>query len=126
MTSIEGVDRPGSFVSFIYGTCTPSGGEQPSCTPPFEVQVSPLCSHLDVVAGAPVWKTRRIRGAPLGRNPDGAPVLFTRGAQIKVYRGHGSDAGLPLRVLQALRSINQVPPVVGPDADIPRPRAGIL
>jgi hypothetical protein len=126
LTTIQGLDRPGSFVSFIYGTCTPNGGEQSSCTPPFEIQVSPLCSHLDVVAAAPVWKMRQIRGAPLGKNPDGAPVLFTRRAQVKVYRGQGSYAGVAFRVFYALRSINNVRPVVGADDDIPGPGTGVL
>jgi hypothetical protein len=126
LAGIEGLDRPREFVSFIYGTCTPRGGEQPSCTPPFEIQIFPLCWHLHVVASAPGWKRRRIRGAPLGRNPDGAPVLFTRRIQVKVYRGEGSDADLPLRVLHALRSINHVPPVINPEDAIPAPRPGVL
>jgi len=126
LTTIEGLNRPRGFVSFIYGTCTPRGGEQPSCTPPFEIQISPLCSQLDVVAFALVWKRRRVRGAPIGRNPDGAPLLFTRRIKVKVYRGEGSDAGLPLRVLHALRSINDVPPVIGSEGIIPPPRTAVL
>jgi hypothetical protein len=126
LTTIQGVNPPRVFVSFIYGTCTPHGGEQPSCTPPFEIQISPLCWHLDVVASAPVWKRRRVRGAPVGTNPDGAPVLFTRRIQVKVYRGEGSDARLPLRVLRALRSINRVPPVIKAEDTIPPPRPGVL
>jgi hypothetical protein len=126
LTTIQGLKGPREFVSLIYGTCTPRGGEQPSCTPPFEIQIFPLCWHLDVVASAPLWKRRRVRGAPLGRNPDGAPVLFTRRIQVKVYRGEGSDAGLPLRVLRALRSINHVPPVINPEDTIPPPRLRVL
>jgi hypothetical protein len=58
------------------------------------------------VVDAPVWKRRRVRGAPVGTNPDGTPVLFTLRIQVKVYRGEGSDAGLPLRVLRgSARSI---------------------
>jgi hypothetical protein len=50
-------------------------------------------------------------------------VLFTRGAQIKVYRGEGSYPGLAVKVLRALRSINRVPPVIAPTGPIPRPEA---
>src|SRR6266498_5546610 len=32
------------------GAQAPCTGEQPSCTPPFDIQISPLCSHLDVAA----------------------------------------------------------------------------
>jgi hypothetical protein len=126
LTTIQGLNRSGEFVSFIYGTCRPRGGEQPSCAPPFEIQIFPLCIHLDVVASAPVWKRRRVRGAPVGRNPDGAPVLFTQRIQVKIYRGEGSDAGLPLRVLHRLRSINRVPPVIDPEDTIPPPPPGLL
>ena len=58
VAAIQGVDVPRGFVTFIYGECSPSGGEQPSCTPPFEIQVRPLCSHLAVVASDPIWRTR--------------------------------------------------------------------
>jgi hypothetical protein len=30
---------------------------------------------------------------------DSAPVMFTSGAQVKIYRGDGSDLKLPLRAL---------------------------
>ena len=126
VAAIQGVDVPRGFVTFIYGECSPSGGEQPSCTPPFEIQISPLCSHLAVVASDPTWRTHRVRGAPVGRNPDGAPVLFSRRAQVKVYRGQGSDPGLPVRVLRALRSLNRVPPSLATDEPIPGPISGVL
>lgn len=126
LAAIEGVDAPRQFVSFIYGRCKPSGGEQPSCAPPFEIQVSPLCSHLDVVASDPAWRTRNVRGAPVGRNPDGAPVLFSQKVQVKVYRGEGSDLRLAFRVLRALRSINDVAPVVAAGGEVPAPAAAVL
>jgi hypothetical protein len=125
LRAIEGLDARGEFVTFIYGDCAPHDGEQPSCTPPLEIQVFPLCAHLDVVASAPIRMRGRIRGAPVG-TIDSAPVLFSRGAQVKVYRGEDSDAGLPLRALHALRSINRVEPVVGASGDIPAPAPGIL
>ena len=126
LATVQGLDAPREFVTFIYGRCAPSDGEQPSCAPPFEIQVSPLCSYLDVVASDPAWMTRHVRGAPVGRNPDGAPVLFSRRVQVKVYRGQGSDSELPLRVLRALRSINSVAPSIGADDEIPRPAPGVL
>jgi hypothetical protein len=125
LRSVQGLDGTSEFVTFVYGKCTPHGGEQPSCAPPLEIQMFPLCSHLDVVAAAPIWKTRRIRGAPVG-TIDSAPVLFSSGAQVKVYRGEGSDAGLPMRALRALRSINRVKPVIDSSGDIPSPAPGVL
>jgi hypothetical protein len=49
-----------------------SGG----CSVPLEIQIQPLCMQLDVVARAPIWRRRQIRGAPVG-TIDSAPVMFT-------------------------------------------------
>jgi hypothetical protein len=85
LSAILGPSRSDGMISFIYGTCTPSGGDEPSCSPPIEVQVTPLCRHLASVARDPIWRQRRIRGAPVGTSLDGAPVLFSIRAQVKVY-----------------------------------------
>src|SRR5919108_3741305 len=122
LTTVD-LDAPG-FVTFIYGTCTPVGDDR-GCSPPLQIQVSPLCRHLDVVARTPIWKRRQVRGAPVG-TIDSAPVLFTSGSQVKVYRGEGSDAGLPWRALTALRSANDVEPVIGGQGQIPAPPHGVL
>jgi hypothetical protein len=112
LTHIEGLDYKSPIIGFIYGDCTPHDGEQPSCTPPLQIQVSASCSQPSSVV-------RRVRGAPVGMI-DSAPVLYTRGAEIKVYRGEGSSPGDPIEALRALRSINRVPPVIGPEDPIPR------
>lgn len=124
LTTIDGLDYPSQIISFIYGNCEPHDGEQPSCTPPFQIQVSPACAEASGTAPAPEG-TRRIRGAPVG-TIDNAPVLFTRGAQIKVYRGKGSYPGLAVKVLRALRSANSVPPVITSTDPIPPPAPGVL
>jgi hypothetical protein len=126
LKTIEGLDGVTEFVTFIYGDCKPSGGDEPSCAPPLEIQVVPLCSDLDAAARTPKARTSPIRGAPVGRALDGAPVLLSRRAAVKVYRGQGSDAGLPTRALRALHSINKVQPVIGPTGEIPAPAPGIL
>jgi hypothetical protein len=111
----------GNFVTFVYGRCEP--GEAGGCPPPLEIQIQPLCAHLEVVARAPIWRRRSVRGAPVG-TIDSAPVLFTNRVQVKVYRGEGSDPGLPMRALRALRSANEVEPVIGAGDPIPpAPRA---
>jgi hypothetical protein len=119
------LDNQSEFVTFIYGTCTPPPEEEGGCPRPLQIQVAPLCAHLGAVARAPIWKHRQVRGAPVG-TIDSAPVLCTRGAQVKVYRGQGSDAGLPWRALAALRSANRVSPVFGPGDAIPAPPPGLL
>jgi hypothetical protein len=126
LAAVQGLHGPARFVTLIYGKCTPHDGDEPSCVPPIEIQLSPLCSHLYVVAARPIWRHRRIRQAPVGSNPDGAPVLFSSRAQVKVYRGEGTDPGVTLRVLRALRSLNRVKPVISSSGPIPAPTNAVL
>ena len=129
---LEDVDvESAPFVLLVYGTCEiddpdgllgPEGG---SCSPPFQIQIQPLCAQLAAVTSAPMWRRREIRGAPVG-TIDSAPVLLTSRVQVKVYRGQGSDPGLPLRVLGALRSLNEVAPVLDADDPIPPPPREVL
>ncbi len=125
VTRLQGFSPNRAFVGMVYGTCSPSGGLEPSCAVPIQLQISPLCWQLEVAARDQVWRTRRIRGAPVGK-VDGAPVIFTRRTQIKVYTGQGATPGTALRVLKALRSINTVEPVIGPNDLIPPPAPGVL
>jgi hypothetical protein len=118
--------RPDGFATFGYGTCEIEGWfADGGCAQPLQIQIQPLCAHLDVVAGNPVWKRREVRGAPVG-TIDGAPVLFTNRVQVKVYRGQGSDPGLPMRALQALRSVNEVEPVIDAEDPIPLASRAVL
>jgi hypothetical protein len=124
LSAIYGPYRSGGTIIFIYGTCTPRDGGEPSCAPPIDLQVTPLCRHLATIAANDIWRRRRIRGAPVGTS-DRAPVLFSRRAQVKVYTGV-QDAGLGLRALRALRSANRVSPVIGPEEAIPPAPATVL
>jgi hypothetical protein len=115
----------GEFASFTYGTCKIPAGDEGGCPPPLQIQIQPLCAHLREVAAAPIWKRRQVRGAPVG-TIDSAPVLFTNRAQVKVYWGQGSDPGVPMRALRALRSANanKVGPEIDRDDPLPpAPRA---
>jgi hypothetical protein len=115
---------PGAFSTFVYGTCEVTGSDG-GCPPPLQIQVQPLCTQLAAVARDPIWRERRIRGAPVG-TIDSAPVLFTGRVQVKVYWGQGSDPGLPLRALRALRSANRVEPVLEPGESIPAASRAVL
>jgi len=114
------VSLGGEAVGFTYGTCEITGDH--GCAPPLQIQIFPLCFHLDVAAANRVWTRRQIRGAPVGVF-DAAPVMFTQQTQLKVY---GSDPGMALRALRALRSLNDVPPQIGPVGSIPPPAPGVL
>lgn len=121
----------GELVTLVYGTCEiddpdgPFGFEGGSCSPPLQLQIQPLCAHLAAVARAPIWRRRQVRGAPVG-TIDSAPVLFTNHVQVKLYRGQGSDPGLPMRALRALRSLNDVAPVIDRDDPIPPAERKVL
>jgi hypothetical protein len=107
----------GEFVTLVYGTCEPAGSDG-GCAPPLQLQIQPLCTHLGTVARAPIWRRRTVRGAPVGTT-DGAPVLFARTVQVRAYRGQRSEPGLVLRALRALRSANDVEPVIAVGDGIP-------
>ena len=123
LRSIE-LPGPAGFATFSYGDCEVVGRDG-GCAPPLQIQIAPLCAQLQDVAQAPIWQRRSIRGAPVG-TIDSAPVLFTSGAQVKVYRGQASDAGLALRALRALRSVNRVEPVIDAGGPIPPPSLEVL
>lgn len=93
-------------------------GIERGCSPPLQIQIQPLCADLDVVARAGIWMRRQVREAPVG-TIDSAPVLFSDRVQVKVYRSQGSDPGLAIRALRALRSANEIEPVLGFDDPIP-------
>lgn len=117
------VSTGGVAAVFVYGTCEITGDH--GCPPPLQVQIFPLCFHLDVATANDRWKRRDIRGAPVGAL-DSAPLMFTRRTQIKVYRGQGSSPGLAIRALRTLRSLNEVPPRIARVGSIPPPAPGVL
>ena len=53
-------------------------------------------------------------------------MLLTRRTQVKIYRGEGTDAGVALRALEGLRSLNTAPPTISASDPIPPPPSGIL
>ena len=123
---LEHVDVESSaFVTFAYGTCELELPADGRCAVPLQIQIQPLCAHLDAVARAPIWRRRTIRGAPVG-TIDSAPVLFTDRVQVKAYGGQGSDPGLAMRAMRALRSVNDVEPVLDEDDPIPPAPGAVL
>jgi hypothetical protein len=116
-----------TFATLVYGDCQPliSFGSDGGCAPPLQIQIGGLCDHLDQVARDPIWKHRRIRGAPVGRF-DRAPILFTEQVQVKVYPGKGTDEEDALRLLGALRSLNGLGAQLDSNDPIPPPRPGVL
>jgi hypothetical protein len=114
------------FASFHYGDCDPGGSffepADGGCAPPFLIEIHGLCDELDAMTSNPIWKDRRVRGAPVGMSPDGGLIVFTRRTQVRVY---GEEAAA-LRLVGELRSLNRLGPRFGPDDPIPAPRPGVL
>jgi hypothetical protein len=123
LTYISELGESSPGVTLVYGTCETSGDG--GCAPPLQLQSFPLCFQLDEIARNPVWRTRTVRGAPVGSH-DGAAVLFTRTRYVKVYRGQGSDRRMPMRALELVHSLNDVEPFIAALGPIPPPPAGVL
>jgi hypothetical protein len=114
LTSVS-VDR--SAVTFIYGNCVLELPADGGCSPTLQIQIWPRCVTLeDAESGLDV------RGAPLNYSYGGEPILYTDRVEIRVFTGHGATWGMKMRALRALRSANDVPPVVDADDRLPRPR----
>jgi hypothetical protein len=124
LTHIGGLDDEATAILLVYGTCEPVGSDE-GCPPPLQLQIFPLCYHLDVATQNTIWRTREVRGAPVG-TLDSAPVLFTRTTQVKVYRGQGSTPGMEMRALELLHSLNDVEPFIAALGPIPPPPDGVL
>ena len=122
LTSITYQPQDG-FITFVYGTCTPEGGDEATCTLPVTITEAPICFHLTEAARDHRWRHRTARGVPVGAF-GGGPVLFARRTQIKVSARDGYDA--TVRVFDALRSANQLPPVVVPGGPIPAASEALL
>lgn len=110
LTAVDrGAEHFGESVTFIYGTCEGSGDE-PSCSPPLQIQVTSLCNRLPKDLGIHRVSPTRLRGAVTGAAEAGADnggdlSIYVRGATITIY---GGSHGLDLRAVRALRGANRL------------------
>jgi hypothetical protein len=50
LTHIDGLDYDSPIITFIYGNCTPHDGDEPSCTPPLQINhVAPVIGPVDPI-----------------------------------------------------------------------------
>jgi len=96
----------GEDFTFLYGTCVGSGDEG-SCAPPMEIQITNLCNRLPKDLGIH-HLTGRLRGAltsaaEAGADNGGALSLYVQGATITIY---GWNRKLDLEAVSALRGAN--------------------
>ena len=84
---------------FIYGDCTPSGGDAPSCTPPLDVQNWSICTRFPARYPGPTPKTTTIDGVetlPAGGGLD----VYTGMTTVAIFGDHRSQ------VIRSLRPVN--------------------
>jgi hypothetical protein len=110
------VDR--KKVTFVYGNCVLEVPADGGCAPTLQIQIWPRCVTLEDAESG-----QEIRGAPLNYSYGGDAILNTERVEIRVFIGQGATRGMKMRALRALRSANDVPPVVDAGDPLPRPRA---
>jgi hypothetical protein len=109
-------------VSFIYGSCRPSGDA--GCAPPVEVQIWPACARslsLYSGVGAPTPEPAVVRGAPAAFFEGGHRLEIQTGTSTVVIFGDTHDR--VIRIADALRGVN-VP--VQAHVPLPPPAAGAV
>lgn len=117
-------DDAASFVSFVYGDCTP--GDDAGCAPPAEIQVWPACRrNLALYRGSQSMglelEQTTIRGVPAAFLEDGTRLEIQTGrTTVVVFAGSRARAA---RIAGALRSVNGFVPTGTP---LPQPDTGAL
>jgi hypothetical protein len=116
-------DDTASYVSFVYGDCTP--GDDAGCAPPAEIQVWPACLRHPALYGgsqpkAPDVEQITIRGVPAASLEDGMRLEIQTGRSTVVV--FADSPARALRIAGALRSVNSFVPA-GTALPQPDPRA---
>ncbi len=100
-------DDTASYVSLVYGDCTP--GDDAGCAPPAEIQVWPACRRnlalYDVVhPAAPVVERTTIREVPAAFLDDGTRLEIQTGSSTVVIFADSRTRAL--RIAAALRAVD--------------------
>ncbi len=117
MAILRRCDRPypgepirANFVSYIYGTCTPSGDE--GCAPPLEVQVAPACERNWASYGDHSGRLETLRGVPAADLGGGQLELYAGASTIVIFAGSSAKARA------AAKAIRAEPRRLAPDAAV--------
>lgn len=120
LTSVtKGAEHFGEAFTFIYGTCEASGDEG-SCSPPVQIQVTSLCNRLPKDLGIHRLSPNRLRGALVsaaeaGADNGGDLSLYVAGATITIY---GDSREIDLEAVRSLRGANRLAHA-GPGGPLP-------
>jgi hypothetical protein len=105
-------------VTFLYGTCTPGGGDEQSCPPPLQVQNWPSCGRNAALYGLHLPLRLHVRGVPAMRF-GGRLEIWTGTSDVVIFF---ADAA---RAAAALRSVGGAPHI-GPGQRLPQPAPGAI
>lgn len=97
---------PTDQVFFIYGRCTPTGDDAPSCAPPLQVHILPGCSPIPVRALDSERVT--VRGVGVSMLGDAA-FAAAPGFHVQISAAQGdasTNREAALRALESLRGAN--------------------
>lgn len=110
----SGTDRKRAW-DFIYGDCTPSGGDAPSCAPPLDVQNWSICTRFPARYPGPTPETTTVHGAE----------TLPAGGGLDVYTGQTTVVIFGANKSQVIRSLIPVGDDAGPNK-LPPPAPGSL
>jgi hypothetical protein len=117
-------DDTATYVSFVYGDCTPD--DDAGCASPTEIQVWPACRrnlalYDEVHPAAPAVERATVRGAPAVFLDDGTRLEIQTGFSTVVI--FADSRGRALRIASALRAVNGS---VAAGSSLPPPAPGAL
>lgn len=104
---------PTDQVIFVYGTCTPTGGDEASCLPPLQVHVYPPCQELAFDPGT--TRTTSIRWTDTFILTNGNPYVLTSTYHAKISAGRGGRA---IHAVGGLRGANALAAPITAAADL--------
>jgi hypothetical protein len=124
LTAVLRRDDTASYVSFVYGDCTPE--DDAGCAPPAEIQVWPGCRRNLALydAGslvAPGLERTTIRGVPAAFLDDGTRLEIQTGRSTVVIFANSRTRAV--RIAGALRAVNGS---VAAGMPLPQPAPGAL
>ncbi len=105
-------------VSFLYGTCDPSGGEEHSCGPPLQVQNWPACGRNAALYGFHLPLKLEVRGVPARRFGDRIE-MWTGTSDVVIFFSDAAQAA------DALQSFGSRPHIAAAEP-LPLPADGAI
>jgi hypothetical protein len=105
-------------VTFLYGTCDPGSGDEPSCAPPLQVQNWPACGRNAALYGLHLPLRLHVRGVPAKRFGDRIEI-WTGTSDVVIFFRDATRAAAGLRSIGGLLDVH-------PRERLPPPAPGAI